>query len=434
MNYRETLDYLYSKLPMFQRMGKAAYKSDLGNTLILDRYFHHPHKNFKSVHIGGTNGKGSVAHMLVSILQVAGYKVGLYTSPHLQDFRERIKVNGNKIPEEEVILFVNKHSEFFDQIKPSFFEMTVALAFNYFSNQKVDIAVVEVGLGGRLDSTNIINPLVSVITSIGIDHTEYLGDTIQKIAHEKAGIIKQNTPLVIGEAQKKTEEIFIEEAKVKNSDICFADKLYGVEPREGIHDLKQSFNIFKNGKLIYEDLRTDILGKYQVKNIPAVLKLVDILKNNNFDITDEHIYNGLDGITERTGFYGRWQILNKDPLTICDCAHNEDGLRYVIKQLGSLENERLLFVFGMVGDKETEKILSILPKKAKYYFTRADIPRALDAKELAMRAKQFGLTGEVFPAVKEAFIRAKKEAKKNDLIFIGGSTFVVAEVLEDLDI
>ncbi|MBI9054572.1 MAG: bifunctional folylpolyglutamate synthase/dihydrofolate synthase [Bacteroidales bacterium] len=429
MNYKETLDWLFNQLPMYQRQGKAAYKADLDNTLELDKYFGHPHKKFKSIHIAGTNGKGSVSHMLASVLQESGYKVGLYTSPHLKDFRERIKINGEMISEEFVVDFVRKHSSKFEEIKPSFFEMTVAMAFDYFAKEKIDVAVVEVGMGGRLDSTNIILPELSIITNIGLDHTVFLGDTLEKVAYEKAGIIKKNTSAIIGETQKETKDVFNQIAQENSSEIFFADKLFSIDYEMLSMDNKQVFNIKSNNQIVYENLKLDLLGSYQKKNVISVLKGIDLLAEKDFEINKESVFRGLSNVIKNTGLMGRWQILGVNPLTICDTGHNQEGMSLVIKQINQTPHKDLHFVLGVVDDKDLAKILKLLPKTAKYYFTKAQIPRALDHDLLKNKAENWNLKGDSYKSVQEALKNAKKNAGLNDLIFIGGSTFVVAEVV-----
>lgn len=405
MDYQSTLNYLFSQLPMFQRVGASAYKADLNNTIELCRLLNNPQNNFKSIHIAGTNGKGSTSHMLASILQEAGYKVGLYTSPHLKDFRERIKINGVMISEQNVTDFVAKHQSAFEKINLSFFEWTVGLAFDFFSKQQVDIAVVETGLGGRLDSTNIITPLVSVITNIGKDHTQFLGETLELIAVEKAGIIKNSVPVVIGETQQETQQIFIDKAKQCNTKIYFADKLIDSVPD------------------------SDLKGIYQEKNKKTVLVAIQQLIDCGFTISENNIKRGLLNVVKNTGLLGRWQILSESPLTICDTGHNESGIKEVLKQIELTLHKNLHFVFGAVNDKEIDSILSMLPKNATYYFCQAKIPRALDVNILYEKAKQFDLVGAKFSSVEYAVKKAVEDASKNDLVFIGGSTFVVAEVL-----
>ena len=405
MNYKETLEWLFAQLPMYQREGKAAYKANLDNTLKLDEHFGSPHKQFKTIHVGGTNGKGSVSHMLASILQEAGYKTGLYTSPHLKDFRERIKINGEMIMEQYVINFVEENKSLFAGIKPSFFEMTVAMAFQYFADQQVDIAVIEVGLGGRLDSTNIITPLASVITNISFDHMALLGDTLEKIAHEKAGIIKPGVPAIIGTKDPASDFVFIEKAKECETTLEFASE-----------------NTFA-------PVQADLKGLYQRKNIPAVLETVLSLRNNGLHISDQNIYNGIANTIRNTGLLGRWQELSQTPYTVCDTGHNIDGLTEIVAQLKTCTYEQLHFVIGMVNDKDVDSVLHILPKDAIYYFCKASIPRAMDEKTLAEKARANHLHGETFPTVAAAYQAAREAASNRDMIYIGGSTFVVAEVI-----
>ncbi|HRX31495.1 MAG TPA: folylpolyglutamate synthase/dihydrofolate synthase family protein [Tenuifilaceae bacterium] len=427
MNYQETIEYLYSSLPIFQRVGKAAYKADLGNTLALDEHFNHPHRKFKSIHIAGTNGKGSTSHMTAAILQKAGYKVGLYTSPHLRDFRERIRINGEMIPKDEVTEFVNLNKDFFDKLKPSFFEMTVALAFNYFAKENIDIAVVEVGLGGRLDSTNIINPMISIITNIGLDHTDLLGDTLEKIAVEKAGIIKPNVPVIIGSTQPETTNVFKNKAKENNASITFADQVVTVKNYIPISDNLQRFEMEYKGNNL--NIETDLLGHYQRFNIPPVLVCVDLLKEMGMNIPDSSIYEGLKTVKSTTGLMGRWQILGKNPTIVCDTGHNTDGIKLVTEQIQKATFKNLHMVIGMVADKNIDGILALLPKNAIYYFTQAKIPRALNSLKLKEKAETFDLKGKAYSSVSDAFAAAKKAASNSDLIFVGGSTFIVAEVV-----
>ena len=429
MTYSQTLDYLYQQLPMFHRIGAAAYKGNLNNTIDICKLLKHPETKFRSVHIAGTNGKGSVSHMLAAILQTAGYKTGLYTSPHLKDFRERIRINGKMIAENEVIRFVEEFKKDFDIIKPSFFEWTVGLAFHYFANEKVDIAVIETGLGGRLDSTNVITPLLSIITNIGLDHVQLLGDTLEKIAVEKAGIIKPNVPVVIGERQPDIETIFIRKAESAKSSIVFADEqLRGeIDSQDNNHSL--SLNVFKSNELVFEKLKLDLTGNYQLKNVLTVLESVFQLRRAGFTISDEHIYVALKNVKNLTGLMGRWQILSDAPLTVCDVAHNTDGIRYVVEQIKQTPHQHLHIVFGIVDDKDCSGMLKLLPKKATYYFCQAPIPRALNAGILKTIAEKFSLQGNAYASVKEALRTAQEQANENDLVFIGGSTFVVAEVL-----
>ncbi|MEE4197026.1 MAG: folylpolyglutamate synthase/dihydrofolate synthase family protein [Bacteroidales bacterium] len=430
MNYQDTLEWLFNQLPMYQRDGKAAYKDNLDNTLALDAYFDHPHRKFQSVHVAGTNGKGSVSHMLASVMQEVGYKVGLYTSPHLKDFRERIKINGLMIPEEEVVDFFHQHQRIIEKVKPSFFEMTVALAFDYFAREEIDLAIVEVGMGGRLDSTNIIQPLCSVITNIGFDHTQFLGDTMGKIAGEKAGIIKEKIPVIIGETHPETESVFMDTARKKHSDLCFADQHYFVDYIMQSVDQKQILNIKDaKGNIVFGDLMLDLTGAYQQKNVITALTVLKNLQQQGVMIQENHLYQGLLHVVKNTGLLGRWQILDQVPLTIADTGHNVEGLGYTVKQLNQIPHKQLHIVFGVVNDKNIDQLLKILPPRAIYYFTRAAIPRALDEKVLTEKAKTAGLSGAGYPNVQLALKNAKKNAADNDLIFIGGSTFVVAEVV-----
>ena len=429
MNYQETIEWLFSQLPMYQRQGKAAYKADLNNTLELDEYFNHPHRKFKSIHVAGTNGKGSVSHMLASVLQESGYKVGLYTSPHLKDFRERIRINGQMISENFVVKFVKNHRTKFEEIKPSFFEMTVAMAFDYFAKENIDVAVVEVGMGGRLDSTNIIQPDLSIITNIGLDHTAFLGNSLSEIAKEKAGIIKKDTAVVIGETQIETAYVFQSIAKEKLTDIYFADKYYKCNYAMLSIDNKQVFNIKKDNKIVFSDLKLDLLGTYQKKNLLTVLRSIDLLIEKGYSIKNQAIYEGLERISKNTGMKGRWQILGFNPTIICDTAHNLEGITFVVNQINQTPHKNLHFVLGTVDDKDINKILKILPQDAQYYYTKADIPRALDQNILRKKANELGLKGDAYNKVELALEQAKKNANANDLIFIGGSTFIVAEVV-----
>jgi dihydrofolate synthase/folylpolyglutamate synthase len=435
MNYADTLNYLYSQLPMFTRDGPSAFKKDLTNTIELCRRLGDPQQQFKSVHIGGTNGKGSTSHMLAAVLQIAGYKTGLYTSPHLRDFRERIRINGEMISEQHVIDFVEQHRADFEDIKPSFFEMTVAMAFDAFARTKVDIAIIEVGLGGRLDSTNIITPLLSVITNIGWDHVNMLGDTLQLIAGEKAGIIKNDIPVIIGEYQPEVAEVFIAKAKSEHVLISFASEEWEILKSE-VGSLKSEvineyldFKIKKNSRLKTLDLRLDLPGTYQLKNVKAVLSAIEGLRSQGFIITDEHIHAALSQVKKLTGLHGRWEVLNYHPLTICDTGHNPEGITEVLKNIQHVSYQHLHFVIGVVNDKDISKILAMLPKNATYYFCKPGIPRGLEAESLKQEAGGFGLHGDTYPSVKSALQTARKNAGDNDLVFIGGSTFVVAEIV-----
>jgi len=429
MNYKETLEYLFSHLPMYQRIGAAAYKNNLNNTLALDQYFNHPHHKFKTVHVAGTNGKGSVSHSLASVLQSAGYKVGLYTSPHLKDFRERIRINGKMVSEKFIVDFVETNQKFIDDLKPSFFELSMSMAFEYFAYENIDIAVVEVGMGGRLDSTNIIIPLVSVITNISLDHTQYLGETLELIAAEKAGIIKKNIPIVIGESNSRTRQVFYNKANELNAPLFLANHTFSVSESFETSDGKKSFNVFKDENLVYPNLKLDLLGDYQKHNICTSLQTIEVLKTKNINISDENIYDGFVNVVKKTGLLGRWQILNKTPLIVCDTGHNEAGIEYVVNQINNQKFDKLHIVLGTVNDKDLNKILKSLPKNAEYYFTKANIPRALDERELKAKAADYNLFGNSFANVKTAFEAAKNNAKESDMIFVGGSTFVVAEVI-----
>ncbi|MGZ4033512.1 MAG: bifunctional folylpolyglutamate synthase/dihydrofolate synthase [Bacteroidia bacterium] len=431
MNYQQTLDYMYTQLPMFQRIGSAAYKANLDNTIAICNLLGNPENKFKSIHVAGTNGKGSVSHILASVLQSAGLKVGLYTSPHLKDFRERIKINGELIPQQIVVDFIEKYKTDFENIKPSFFEMTVGLAFDYFADQKVDIAVIEVGLGGRLDSTNVIKPLVSVITNISFDHTALLGNTLEKIAGEKAGIIKPGVPVVIGESQPEPKPVFIQKAKEKNTSIVFADELFKAKNifHENNGKLVLVMDIEKDGVLAYKNLESELVGLYQQKNIPTVLCALEIISKNGFQLSEKIIRDGIKKVISQTGLLGRWQILSEQPLVIADTGHNEAGIKEVLRQLKETPHEHLHFVLGMVNDKDISTVLSLLPKDASYYFCKANIPRALEGAELARQAEVFALNGNIYDDVPTAVSAAKAAAKKDDLVFIGGSTFTVADAL-----
>ncbi len=402
MTYRETLDWMFAQLPMYQRQGASAYKLDLQNTIDLAKYLGNPETKFKSVHVAGTNGKGSTSHMIASVLQEAGYRVGLYTSPHLKDFRERIRINGEKVSEQYVTEFIQKHQSYFEENHLSFFEMTVGMAFQYFAMSKVDIAVVEVGLGGRLDSTNIITPEVSVITNIGLDHTRFLGDTLAKIATEKAGIIKENVPVIVGRTTQETEKVFKDKASKCKSDLYLAEK-YG-------------------GKMYSSDLQ----GEYQKENIRTTLQSISVLKSLGWKIDERAIKNGLGNVVSNTGLLGRWQIVQKNPKVICDTAHNDDGLKPVMKQLSQEKFNNLHIVLGVVNDKDLDTILPLFPKEAQYYFARPDIPRGLDEKKLRDKAIKFELLGKNYNSVREAYNAALQGATEHDVIYVGGSTFVVA--------
>lgn len=414
---------------MYQRDGAAAYRADLNNTIVLCNLLNNPQDHFKTIHVAGTNGKGSVSHMLAAILQQAGYNVGLYTSPHLKDYRERIKINGNFIAEDYVVNFVNRYKGNFDEIKPSFFEITVALAFNYFYEKKVDIAIIEVGMGGRLDSTNVISPMLSIITNISFDHQQFLGNTLQKIAIEKAGIIKEKVPIIIGETQPETETIFKQIAKEKSAPLYFADQEYTVETLNQSNNGKLVLDIGQNGETIYKQITLDLTGDYQLKNILSVLKTIELLKEKSFVVSNKNIFKALAQVKKLTGLEGRWQIMNDQPLTICDVAHNIAGVKMAMEQLQKYTYDHLHIVLGMVNDKDVTTVIKLLPKDATYYFSRANIPRGLDVFKLEAIASKEGLKGKAYSSVKEAYIEARKQAQKNDLIYIGGSCFVVGEVL-----
>ncbi|MDB5119117.1 MAG: fgs [Sphingobacteriales bacterium] len=438
---------------MFTRVGSSAYKEDLTNTIELCKFLNNPQNHFKSVHVGGTNGKGSTSHMLAAILQTAGYKTGLYTSPHLRDFRERIRVNGNMISEEHVVAFTHQLFDKIEEIEPSFFEVTVAMAFDHFRKEKVDIAIIEVGLGGRLDSTNIIDPVLSVITNIGYDHMNILGDTLPQIASEKAGIIKQRKPVVIGQRQPEIENIFIQKAKENNADILFASDEWDISKSESLEseslkvqslkskvESQQLLNLKVQAIRHPDDplsqptafpasIQLDLTGTYQLKNLATVLSSVKQLRVCGFNITSEHIQTALKQVTALTGLMGRWQTISTNPFVICDTGHNEDGIKEVLENIRSTSYNHLHMVIGMVKDKDINKVLSLLPSDATYYFCEPEIPRAKTAIELQAEAKTHNLNGNAYATVKQALEAAKKTAHASDLIFVGGSTFVVAEVV-----
>lgn len=405
MNYTETVNWLFEQLPMYQQQGASAYKKDLTNTLVLAKYLGNPEKRVKTIHVAGTNGKGSTSSMIASILQEAGCKVGLYTSPHLKDYRERIKINGQMIQEQFVVDFVEKNKTFFETNSLSFFEMTVGLAFDYFDKEGVDVAVIEVGLGGRLDSTNIITPLVSVVTNIGFDHVQFLGNTLESIAAEKAGIIKPNIPVVIGEYLPETKPVFLSKAKEMKAEIYFASDL------------------------VSEDYPCGLMGDYQFHNKKTVIQVIRVLQNHLF-VTEDHLKLGLLNVVQNTGLLGRWQQINANPKVICDTAHNSHGLKVVLNQIKKEQFEQLYFVLGVVNDKDLEDILPLFPKEAYYFFCKPNVPRGLDQKILKEKAHLFGLDkSEACDSVSDAYQKALLKANKNDFIYIGGSTFVVAEIV-----
>ena len=429
MNYQETLDYLYNQLPVFHRIGKAAYKANLDNTVALDRYFGSPHKKFISIHIAGTNGKGSVSHMLASVLHEAGLRTGLYTSPHLRDYRERIRINGEKIAEERVTSFVADNIGILNDLKPSFFEMSVAMAFDHFAREKVDVAVIETGLGGRLDSTNIIYPILSVITNIGYDHMDLLGNTLEKIAGEKAGIIKKNIPVIIGETNPETEEVFISKAAECGSKIIFADRLYSCSLDEtGDSWERRGFTLTNKTTAGQTTGFTGLMGDYQEKNIPVVVMACDII-GQKLGVESKHVAKGIENVIKNTDLRGRWQAIGRNPLVVCDTGHNREGLLWVIRQLMRIRKGEIHFVIGFVNDKDLSLVLPLFPSGARYYFTRASVPRALDQDILREKASAYGLTGLSFEKTCDALTAARENASVSDIIFIGGSTFVVAEVI-----
>ncbi len=428
MTYQQTIEYLFSQLPMFSRIGKAAYKADLGNTIQLCAALDNPHTKFKSIHVAGTNGKGSVSHMLAAVLQTAGYKTGLYTSPHLKDFRERIKVNGEMIPEQDVVDFTEKVRPIIKEIEPSFFEITVAMAFDHFAKQQVDIAVIETGLGGRLDSTNIITPELSVITNIGWDHMNILGDTLEKIAAEKAGIIKQNIPVVIGETLPETKPVFEQAAKEKNALLSIASQKRNVADWDWKHHhlLLQVAEEYHTDHKNYE---LDLPGIYQTKNLLTVLEACRVLHEKGWKTDDVFIRRGLKQTKKLTGLHGRWEIIHTSPLLVLDVAHNTDGIRQLVQQAEVTEHRQLHIIIGMVKDKEVEKVLALLPKEAYYYFTKAQIPRALPEDELAVKATIAKLRGETWSEVNAAIKAALAKAQPEDMIIVCGSVFLVGEVV-----
>ena len=435
MNYQETCEYLYNQIPMFERQGAAGYKEGLSNTLALDEHFGHPHTRFASIHVAGTNGKGSVSHTLAAFLQKCGYKVGLYTSPHLVDFRERIKVNGEMIPEEEVVKFVEDERSFFEPLSPSFFEVTTALAFKYFADRGVDVAVVEVGLGGRLDCTNIITPIVSVITNISFDHTQFLGDTLAKIASEKAGIIKPNVPVVIGESNEETRPVFEAKAQETGSKIIFAEDQPEILEATTLPDGHMQY-VTEH----WDTIEGDLGGIYQKKNMNTVMAVLKVLAEQGFlskctsresrqSYLKELSY-AINHVCSLTGLMGRWQVIKRTPYTVCDTGHNVGGWIYLSQQIQSVECQKRHIIFGMVSDKDVEHVLDLLPKDAIYYFTQASTKRAIQAAVVKTLAAQHGLTGESYPSVVEAYRAAVKAASPQDFIFIGGSSYLVGDYLK----
>lgn len=409
MDYQNTLEYLYNSAPMFQQIGSSAYKEGLENTLNLDRHFGHPHRNFRTIHVAGTNGKGSCSHTLAAILQAAGCRTGLYTSPHLIDFRERIRINGEPIPEEYVIRFVEEEHGFFEPLHPSFFELTTAMAFRYFAEQKVEVAVIEVGLGGRLDCTNIIRPNLCLITNISFDHTQFLGNTLAEIAHEKAGIIKSGIPVVIGETTPETRPVFLQQAQTVGAPIHWAEE--------------------ENHEQDYPNLTCELQGLYQQKNTRTLLTAIPLLKDAGFKLDEASVRQGFAHVTELTGLMGRWQKLQESPTLVCDTGHNIGGFTYIVEQLQQQSFKHLHIVIGMVNDKDIHGVLALLPHNATYYFTRASVKRALPANELQHLAHQFGLEGDCYPDVPSAVKAAQEKSLPEDFIFVGGSNFIVADLL-----
>jgi dihydrofolate synthase/folylpolyglutamate synthase len=422
MTYEETISYLYNTAPMFQKIGSSAYKEGMENSFLIDEHLNHPHTKYPTIHVAGTNGKGSTSHLLASILQEAGYKTGLYTSPHLLDFRERIKVNGKMISKDFVVDFTAHNKDFFESLQPSFFELTTGMAFAYFAWEKVDIAIIEVGLGGRLDCTNVIKPVLSIITNISLDHTNLLGNTLIAIAREKAGIMKPEIPVIIGEAEEEVKNVFIH-FQQRGQRLLFVQE---EKPVLSSRLLPSGYWEFETKQ--YPGLIDELGGFAQEKNAATVLCAIDVLKER-FTIPPKAVYKGFRWVIENTGLFGRWQILQQSPKIVLDTAHNTGGIKYIVRQLQSEKYDRLHIVFGMVNDKDIIPVLRLLPENAFYYFTQANIPRALEAGLLAEQAVKFGLKGEIFHSVNEAFLAAKQKATKKDFIFVGGSTFVVADAL-----
>lgn len=424
MTYQETLTYLYNSAPLFQHVGKAAYKEGLENTLALDEYFGHPHRKFRTIHVAGTNGKGSCSHTLAAILQSAGYRVGLYTSPHLVDFRERIRINGIPVSQEFVVDFVDKHRSFFEPLHPSFFELATAMAFHYFATQQVDVAVIEVGLGGRLDCTNIIHPDLCLITNISFDHVQFLGNTLAKIAGEKAGIIKPSVPVVIGETTPETKPVFQQKAAQVNAPIFFAEEEHPL--LSALHDESGNY-VYQTTR--YHDLKGELGGICQEKNTNTLLTALPLLEQQAYHITETDIRNGFAHVCELTGLMGRWQKLSSHPTIVCDTGHNVGGIQYIVKQLSFQKYKQLHIVMGMVNDKDISGVLAMLPKDAIYYFTQASVQRALPAEKVKELASSYGLSGNAYPDVKTAVEAAQKRADADDFIFVGGSSFIVADLL-----
>ncbi|MEM8523202.1 MAG: folylpolyglutamate synthase/dihydrofolate synthase family protein [Bacteroidota bacterium] len=428
MTYQQTLNYLFQQLPMFQRVGAMAFKKDLTNIKALCKLLGNPQERFLSIHLAGTNGKGSTAHILAAVLQAHGLKVGVHTSPHYRDFRERIKINGELAAEQFVIDFVEKYKEAWQDIQPSFFELAVAMAFQYFAEQKVEVAIIETGLGGRLDSTNIITPILSVITNISYDHQQFLGDTLPEIAGEKAGIIKRNVPVVIGEKQEEVTHVFEEKAKKENAPIQYASDCINAHFLDNnLHH--STFDIYKNDELWYEKLEVNLIGNYQRLNLQTALQALELLPSNLFELEEQRLREGLKNLKKSTHFLGRWQVLSETPLILADSAHNEAGIRSVMQYLYNFSFAQLHIVLGFANDKDLDKVLPLFPKNAIYYFVKADVPRGLNAQILMEKAKAFDLLGQSYASVKIGLESAKKSAKEKDLIYVGGSIFVLAEVV-----
>jgi len=428
MNYQETVNWIFEKLPMYQRIGAAAYKANLDNTHLLMQMTGNPHEGLKCIHIAGTNGKGSVSHMLASILQESGLKTGLYTSPHLFDYRERMRINGMKIPKDYVTSFMKKYMVQIEQISPSFFEISVALAFSWFRDEKTDVVVIETGMGGRLDSTNVVSPLLSIITNIGLDHTQFLGETHEMIAAEKAGIIKSHVPVLIGEGNPVTLPVFKKVAKKLGAKLKVADEKAWFHKNDACTQCLRG-NVLRKGKLRIANIQSPLHGVYQMKNIVTVVEACRLMKMQNIPIRKRHVRNGIQKVIQNTGFAGRWEVFKSKPTTICDVAHNNEGLRIVFSQLMDLRFNTLHIVIGVNNDKNLDDLFQILPQNAEYYFCKANVPRGMDAAVLSEAAQKSGLNGKAYPSVAEAYRAAIANAhKEKDLIFAGGSTFVVAEI------
>ena len=427
MDYKETIEYLFNSAPLFQNIGAGAYKEGLYNTKVLDEHFAHPHLSFKTIHVAGTNGKGSCSHTIASVLQEAGYKVGLYTSPHLVDFRERIRVNGKPISEQYVIDFVEHERTFFEPLHPSFFELTTAMAFKFFADEKVDVAVIEVGLGGRLDCTNIITPDVSIITNISFDHVQFLGDTLAKIASEKAGIIKPNIPVVIGETTPETKPVFISKAEEQNAPIIFAE-----EQDEVMGECLLAKGGFDYQTKTFGLITAELGGLCQTKNTRTIIEALKQLIGKGYRITRQNVADGFASVCKNTGLMGRWQKLSDKPKVICDTGHNVGGIQYIVKQLELQEYDNLRIVMGMVNDKDISTVLSMMPKHAVYYFTQASVKRAMPCRDFKAKAAGYGLEGDAYPTVRQAYEAALHDASLNDLVFVGGSSFIVADLLSFL--